>query len=359
VITQAAGMDRRRHEVMAEGVHLHQRRVAGDIAEVIGIDTLGQARAGTRLGRHQAHLLARRFIGEEGEGGAGEVGAAAAAGEHHVGIVTDLLELLLGFQADHRLVQADVVEHGAEAVIGVLARGRFFHRFGDGKAKRTGIVRIRRQRGATRVGHVGGRSEDFRSPGLHHRAAEGLLVVAHLHHVDAHFDAEHLARQGHRGAPLAGTRLGGQAGDADHLVEEGLRHGGVDLVRTGRADAFVFVVDLRRRAEHLLETAGAEHRRRAPLLVDLAHLFGNRDPALTGHFLLEQRSREDGQHLLGRDRIAVRRQRRQGRLRHVRDDVVPVGRNIGFVEQNLDVRHLFPPRFMDSFQARLQCLPAA
>jgi hypothetical protein len=109
VVAQAAGVDAGRHEVVAQGVHLHQRCVAGGVAEVVGIDALGQARTGGRLDRHQAHLLGarpRRLVGQEGEGGAGEVGAAAAAGEHHVGIIADLLELLLGFQADDGLVQA-------------------------------------------------------------------------------------------------------------------------------------------------------------------------------------------------------------------------------------------------------------
>ena len=32
VIAQAAGVDARRHEVVAEGVHLHQRREAGGVA---------------------------------------------------------------------------------------------------------------------------------------------------------------------------------------------------------------------------------------------------------------------------------------------------------------------------------------
>ena len=42
VIAQSARVDRVRHEVVAQGVHLEQRRQACDIAEVVGVDPLGQ-----------------------------------------------------------------------------------------------------------------------------------------------------------------------------------------------------------------------------------------------------------------------------------------------------------------------------
>ena len=59
-----------------------------------------------------------------------------------------------------------------------------------------------------------------------------------------------------------------------------LRHGGVRLVRAGRADALVLVVDPGRGAERLLEPVGPEQRRRPPQPVDVEHLAGDLDVAL-------------------------------------------------------------------------------
>jgi hypothetical protein len=84
----------------------------------------------------------------------------------------------------------------------------------------------------------------------------GLLVVGHLDHVDAHVDAEHLPGQGQGAAPLAGAGLGGQALDARLGVVIGLGDGRVDLVRAGRRDAFVLVVDLRRRTQRRFQLDG-------------------------------------------------------------------------------------------------------
>jgi hypothetical protein len=115
---------------------------------------------------------------------------------------------------------------------------------------------------------------------------------------------------------------------AGQLVEVGLRHGGIGLVRTGRRNAFVLVEDLGRRAQHLLQAQRAAQRRRAPQRIDLAHFFGNGDPALGRHFLLEDRHREDGAHLLRRNRVAILAERRRRRIDEVGGHVVPVGRNL-------------------------------
>ena len=58
VVAQAAGVHRRRHEVVAERVHRHQRRQPGRVAEVVGVDALGQGRAGRRLGGDEARRRA-------------------------------------------------------------------------------------------------------------------------------------------------------------------------------------------------------------------------------------------------------------------------------------------------------------
>ena len=220
-----------------------------------------------------------------------------------------------------------MVEHRAQRVAGAGVGRGFLDGLGDGQAERALVVGIGGQRGAPGVGQVARAGEDLGAPGLHHRAAERLLLVADLDHEDAHRQAEHLAGEGYRRTPLAGAGLGGQPLGAGHLVVEGLRHGGVRLVRTGRRNAFVLVEKLGRRAERLLQTQRATERGRAPQGVDLAHFLGNGDPALGRHFLLEDRHREDGPHLLRRHDIAIRRQRRRRRIGQVGRHVVPVGRD--------------------------------
>jgi hypothetical protein len=183
---------------------------------------------------------------------------------------------------------------------------------------------------------VRGLGEHLGAPELHHGAAVGLLVVRDLHHVDGALEAEHLAGQGDRGAPLPGAGLGGDAPGAGQLVVIGLRHRGVGLVRAGRRDPLVLEVDPGRRAQQLLQPVGADERGGAPEPVDLAHLVGDLDPALRRHLLLEQAGREERQHVGGGHRLErAGVEHRSGRLREVRDHVVPVGGDLVLAEQEL------------------------
>ena len=229
VIAQTAGMNARRHEVVAQRVHLHQRREAGGIAVVVGIDALGQRRAGGRLDGNKADLLralvARCRIAEEGEADAGEIAAAAAGGEDHVRVLAEFLELLLGFLADDGLVQQHMVEHRAQGVFGAGRRYRGFHRLGNGDAEAALVVRIGRQDVAAGLGLVGRAGNHFATEGLHHQAAIGLLVVADLDHENFDRQAEHLAGKGERRSPLSGAGFRHQALGAGDLVEIGLRYG--------------------------------------------------------------------------------------------------------------------------------------
>ena len=94
------------------------------------------------------------------------------------GLVVRLLELLLGLEADHRLVHQHVVEHAAQRVLRVVARGRVLDRLADGDAEPAGRVRILLEDllAGLRVGARAG--DDLRAPGLHHDAAVRLLLVA-------------------------------------------------------------------------------------------------------------------------------------------------------------------------------------
>ena len=323
---------------MAERVHLDQRREAHGVAEVVDVPALGEAGARGRLHRDDADLLvlAGELVGREGEGQACEVGAAARAADHDVGGVVGLLELLPGLEADHGLVHEHVVEHAAQRVLRVVAGGGIFHRLADGDAERAGRVRILLEHllAGLRVG--AGAGHDLGAPRLHHDPAIGLLLIRHLHHVDLALQAEHLAGQRERRAPLTGAGLGRQPRDLFLLVVVGLGDGRVRLVAAGRAHALVLVVDAGRPADGLLQPPGAVERRRPPQPVDVADLVGDLDPALLADFLLDQLHGEQRRQVGRPDRLlgAGVQHRRRRRL-EVGLDVVPLGRDVLLVEDEL------------------------
>ena len=97
MIAQAARMDIGRGEVVAQGVHRDQRRIARLVAKVILELATRQLRAGSRLGGDDAHLFVLdQLVAQEGERDAREVGSATEAADHDVGILARHLHLLLG-----------------------------------------------------------------------------------------------------------------------------------------------------------------------------------------------------------------------------------------------------------------------
>ena len=119
----------------------------GLVAEVVLEAALGQRRARRRLHRHQAGAGAAGGSGAiryERQRQASQVRTAAAGADDHVGqALAGLLQLLLGLQADDRLVQQHVVEHRAEGVVGVGVGGGVLHRLADGDAERPAACRGR------------------------------------------------------------------------------------------------------------------------------------------------------------------------------------------------------------------------
>ena len=182
----------------------------------------------------------------------GEVRAATGAADEDVRVVLGLVHLHLRLFADHGLVHQDVVEHRAERVLRVLARrGRF-----DGLGDRDAEAARSSPGCSARIARPALVSSDglatTRPPNVSISAAPvRLLVVRHPDHADVDLEAEDPAREGERRAPLTGARLGREALDALLLVVVRLRDGGVRLVRAGRRDALVLVVDARRRLERL------------------------------------------------------------------------------------------------------------
>ena len=289
---------------MPERVHRQQRRHAHRVAEVVAVHAAGEGRAGGRLRGHEPGLLPVAQVRPHERGDdAGEVGPAADAPHDHVGVLAGLLHLRDRLLADHGLVQQHVVQHRSERVVGALVAGRHLDRLGDRDAERARRVRGLRAPG---LGPVGGAAVHRRAPHLHHRAAVGLLVVARADHEDLALHAHQPAGEGKRGAPLPGTGLGREPAHALLAVVVGLRHGRVGLVRARRRGALVLVVDVRRGIELALEAPRPVQRRRAPQLVDLAHLVGDLDLRLGRDLLRDQAHREDRREVVGARR-ALRR----------------------------------------------------
>src|SRR5207249_8678058 len=120
------------------------------------------------------------------------------------------------------------------------------------------------------------------------------------------------------------------------LVVVRLRHRRVRLVAAGRAHALVFVVNMRRRAERLLESPRTIEWRRPPQAIDVTDLVRDLDPALLADLLLDQLHREERRQILGPDRVLRGRvEHRRRRRLQVGLDVVPLRRDVLLVEQEL------------------------
>ncbi len=95
MVAQATGVYGIRYEVVAESVHLHQRRHACAVAEVVAVFSPGERGAGRWLrAAHNGFFAVRQIFSDEGEGKASEVAAAAGAADDYVGVVTDFSKLL-------------------------------------------------------------------------------------------------------------------------------------------------------------------------------------------------------------------------------------------------------------------------
>ena len=120
------------------------------------------------------------------------------------------------------------------------------------------------------------------------------------------------------------------------LVGVGLRDGAVRLVRAGRGDALVLVVDARGRIEQPLEPVGAVERRRAPEPVHVAHRLRDLDLGLHRDLLADQLHREDRREVVRPGRLhRARVQRRQRLAGQVGEQVDPVGRDAVLGEREL------------------------
>ena len=355
VVAEPAGMDARGDEIMAQGVHVEQRGLAGHIAVVIGIDAAGQRRAGGGLHADKADFLAFQPVPEERGHDAGKVGAAAAAADNHIGKGADLGQLFFRLQADDGLMKNDMVQHGAEGILGIFPGGSIFQGLADGDAEGAGGVRHVLQHLAAEGGVRAGAGDDFRAIGVHHDLAVRLLVKGDAYHVDLAFQAEFMGGKGKGAAPLPGPGLGGEAFDAFPLVVIGLGHGAVGLVAAGRRDAFVLEIDFRLGAQGRFQGCCPHQRRRAPDTVNFLYFQRDIDPAFIAHLLFQQTHGKDRGQLFRTHRLfGLRIKGRRHAVWDIGHDVIPLGRHFIFIEKNLFLFHGLSLRKYSEMMVRSQ-----
>src|SRR5439155_15022184 len=139
----------------------------GRVTEVVQVTPLGETRGRHRLDGDDARIrLPRQLVRDEREGEAAEVRAAADASDEDVGAFARELELLLGLETDDGLVHEDMVEHGPERILRVLARRRIFDRLRDREAEAAWQIRVGSEGGAAGI--------RIRARARYHRGAPGL-----------------------------------------------------------------------------------------------------------------------------------------------------------------------------------------
>ena len=184
---------------------------------------------------------------------------------------------------------------------------------------------------------VGGGRGDLRAVGAHDLAAEGLLLVADLDHVDLAVQAQVGAGHGQGGAPLAGAGLGGHALEALVLGVEGLGDGGIELMGAGGVVALELVVDLRRGLQLLLQAVGPDQGRGPVHLVEIADVVRDGDVGRgLVQLLPDELVAEDGLQILKGDGLARGGIEEGGGLvDHVGAEIVPCLGHLIFGEVDL------------------------
>eukprot|EP00906_Rhabdomonas_costata_P035760 RCo050234 len=340
VVPQPSGVLRAREEAVAQSVGLHQWSETGRVTEVVREFAAGDGGAGLGLHRDDPHRLGgllSQHLPDERKGQAGEVGASTYAGNNDVGVLASHGHLLNGLLADHRLVQHDVVQHAAQAVLSLGVLRGDLHGLGDGNAQAPVTVGLLRANLAATLRAFRGTAEHLGTEALHVGLAVGLLQVRSRHLVDLHGKPKHASRVGEGAPPLPGPSLCGQPLGPRQLVVVGLGNRGVALVAARGADSLVLEVDVRRGAQDALQVVSPVQRAGAVQAVRISNLLGNRDVAIRGiELLADQLGREQGCKVLGLQRLlrAGVQEGRTGRGQ-VRGQVVPLGRDVTLLQHEL------------------------
>ena len=144
VVAEPARVNPIGNEAVAQREHLRHRTHADGVPKVVGVDPACQSGTGSRLRGQETclGLLPRQLVTDERVCQAGKIGAAADAPDHHIRVRAGHLHLLLGFEADHCLVQENVVDDRTERVLGIVVGGGVLDGFGDRDPEAAWRVRV-------------------------------------------------------------------------------------------------------------------------------------------------------------------------------------------------------------------------
>ena len=352
VVAQAAGVVRRGDEAAAERVHLGQRADLAGVAEVVGEPAARETRAGGGLdGDEPIVALAAQLLAHERGDEAAEVAAAAGAANDNIRHDAVFVKGRFRLQADDRLVQKHLIEHAAEHVAVAGGRGGDLDGLADRAAERAGRAGVLGEDAPADLRLRGRARRHGRAVGAHDLAAEGLLLIRALNHIDLAVEPE--VGAGHRQgrAPLSGAGLGRDAAQPLLLGVVRLRDGAVELVRAGGVVALELVVDLCWGLQLLFQAVGAHERRGAVHLVKIADLVRDGDLAVVVvELLTDQLIAEHGAQIVERHRRAGGGIAQRGGLDlHVGADIVPRARHFVFGQVDL-VGNVFACHGVSSFR---------
>ena len=342
MVAQAARVDGSGFEGVSQGKHRQQRGHAGLVAEVIFELAARQLRAGAGFRRDETRFPAiLDVMAHKGIGNAGEVGSAAETGDDDIRILSGQFHLLLGLQADHGLVQADVVQHRSQCILAVGRGDGQLDGLGDGAAQRALVVRVDGQQVFAGPRGHGGRSGNGRPEGLHDAPAVRFLLIADLHHINGAVNAELLGCIRKGTAPLPCTRLRRNIGNTLFFSIIGLGQRRIELVRTGGAYAFVLEIDVRRGAERCFQLISTHQRCAAVGGILLPYLLRNGDPLIRlVQLLVRAGLAEDGIKIFRLERLTRGGMQERKRLvGHHSLNVEIMGGNLGFRQQVLFLFH--------------------
>ena len=154
---------------------------------------------------------------------------------------------------EHHLVE-DGAELVATAILGHVERALDGLR--DGSAQRTRTVSLVSIHPPSHLSRLGGGGRHVGAEGLHHAAAEGLLLEGRPHHEHVAVKAKVRGCLRERGSPLTGARLGGDGRKTLLTGVVRLGKSRVELVGAGGVVTLELEVYSRGRVEGPLEVVG-------------------------------------------------------------------------------------------------------
>jgi len=236
-----------------------------------------------------------------------------------------------------------MIEHTTQTIACLPARvhDRFLNGFANSNPKAARRSWVFFEDLAPRTGFMTRTRDTIGTPNSHHDFAKRFLIKTDPDHEYFAFKAKKLAGKSNRTAPLTGPGFSRKFLDPELFVIPSLSYGSIGFMTSGRAETFIFVIDMGRRFKILLQIHCAFERGRTPPVKQFEHFFRDINPSLGTHLLFNQVHGKYFFEHIRRNGLSVRAERRLQRCRKVRGQVIPSFRNISIAQRHLDFFHYF------------------